>query len=42
MIKKKDIQKKLFETELADLIDWEHSLCLLSKEFDWKYRFMLA
>jgi len=36
MIKKKNSQKKLFETELKELIDPEHPLCVLSSEFDWK------
>jgi transposase, IS5 family len=36
MIKKKNNQKELFEVELVEIIDLEHPLCLLSKEFDWK------
>jgi transposase, IS5 family len=37
MIKKKNTeQKKLFETELKEIIDLNHPLCVLANEIDWK------
>ena len=35
MIKQKDNQMQLFETELKRIIDLDHPLCLLSQEIDW-------